>query len=370
MFARMVGQSLVKSARVTAWSLATLTACAALATLFFTMSLDVGEKMSRSLRSLGANAVAYRVQPDGRRPGSDAVLSPPAWAGVREVAESRGADIVQLSLEVGTVEGLPLAVVNDAARGLGRMTPYWAVQGRRVVEPGECVIGRKVAETLHLGTGGKVEVRLATGKEVFRVAGVFESGDEDEHRMFVSKAGVPDARSFAYALLSVPGGEAGIARLNEALAGGNLGIELKPLRQVLVGERTVLKKIDLLAGLALVAVLVLSGLGVTAAVLSRVVERRRELALLQALGAKRRTVGAFLLAEGAAVGIAAAVLGYGIGNLLAQLVVHHVFRVSVTPHATAFVAALAVTVVTALLAASVAARRALRMEPAVLLKGE
>lgn len=67
MLTHMIRHSLVKSARVTAWSLATLTASAALATVFVAMSIDVGEKMTSSLRSLGANAVAHAEQ---RRDGA------------------------------------------------------------------------------------------------------------------------------------------------------------------------------------------------------------------------------------------------------------------------------------------------------------
>ncbi len=373
MLAHMIRHSLVKSAGVTAWSLATLTASAALATIFFTISMDVGEKMSKSLRRLGANAVAHsvtsQVVPDRARAAD--VL--PAWAAAREIAGSKGAELLQLDLRIGKIQGAPAALVSADLRGLERMTPYWAMKGHRAAAPDECVMGRRRAELHKLSVGASVEVRFpdAGATERYRLAGVFESGDEDEDRVFIP----PQQRSlqasaFTYALVSSPGGEPGIAALNESLSSRGTGIELTPLRQVLHGEQTVLSKINLLAGVALLAVLVLSSLGVTAAVLSRVMERRKELALLQALGAKRRSVVAFLLSEGAAVGVAAAVVGFAIGTALSHLIVHQVFGVSVTPHATAFLAAAGVTVVMALLAATIGARRALRMETALLLKGE
>ena len=187
--------------------------------------------------------------------------------------------------------------------------------------------------------------------------------------MFVSRAAQEGAH-FTYALVSVPGGEIQIAGLNASLKALGVGVELTPLRQVLHGEQAVIGKINLMTGVALVAVLLLSSVGVTAAVLSRVIERRKELALLQALGAKRRSVVAFLLCEGAAVGVAAAVLGYATGTGLSQMIVRQVFGVSVTPHFASFLAAVIVSVVIAVLAASIGARRALQMETAVLLKGE
>ena len=371
MLAHMIRHSLVKSARVTAWSLATLTASAALVTIFVAMTIEVGEKMTSSLRSLGANAVAHAAQQHDRAGVPDANASA-AWEKVRELARARRADVVELHLRVGTLQGAPAAIVSADPAGLARMTPYWAVSGRRAAENDECVMGRKLAQALGSTVGTTVHVRFdgAAEKTEYRVTGVFESGDEDEGRAFVSTKPGPDEPRFTYALVSVPGGDADIAALNVSLEAVGARVELTPLRQVLHGEQAVIGKINLLTGVALLAVLLLRSVGVTAAVLSRVIERRKELALLQAIGAKRRSVVAFLLSEGAAIGVAAALLGYAVGSGLSQVIVRQVFGVSVAPHVAPFLAAIVVSVVIAVLAASVGARRALRLETAVLLKGE
>lgn len=233
-------------------------------------------------------------------------------------------------------------------------------------------MGRKLALAHGTSVGSTVEVRFegAAHQERYRVTGIFESGDEDEGRMFVSRKPRPEEAHFTYALVSAPSGEPDIAAFNTSLAAMGDGIEFTPLRQVLHGEQSIIAKINLLTGVALLAVLLLSSVGVTAAVLSRVIERRKELALLQALGAKRRSVVAFLLSEGAAIGVAGALLGYAVGTILSQVVVRQAFGVSVTPHLAPFLAAVVVSVVIAVLAASIGARRALRMETALLLKGE
>lgn len=369
MLAHMIRHSLLKSARVTAWSLATLTASAALATIFFAMAIDVGETMTTSLRSIGANAVAHATQARAGESASDVTTT--QWERFRELAGVRRADVVELRLRVAKLQGAPVAIVSADAGGLGRMTPYWAVSGKRASGDDECVVGRKRAQAVGVSTGATLEIALASGTtELYRVAGIFDSGDEDEGRVFASRRPPPGEAGFTYALVSVSGGEADIAALSASLSAGGAGIELTPLRQVLHGEQAVIGKINLLTGVALVAVLLLSSVGVTAAVLSRVIERRKELALLQAIGAKRRSVVAFLLSEGAAVGLAAALLGYAAGTGLAQLIVRQVFGVSVTPHVAPFLGAVGVSVVIAVLAASIGARRALRMETAVLLKGE
>ncbi len=371
MLAHMIRHSLVKSARVTAWSLATLTASAALATIFFAVSIDVGETMTRSLRSLGANAVAHAGQRhDG--PGAPATTTTADWERVRELAKARRADLVELQLRVAMLQGAPTAIVTADSAGLARMTPYWAMNGVRAVAEDECAMGRKLAQATGASIGKSVEVHFegAARSERYRVTGIFDSGDEDEGRIFVTRAVRPGDARFSYALVSVPGGEPDIDALNASLAAGAAGVELTPLRQVLHGEQAVVGKINLLTGITLLAVLLLSSVGVTAAVLSRVIERRKELALLQAIGARRRSVVAFLLSEGASVGIAAALVGYAVGTGLSQVIVRQVFGVSVTPHVAPFLAATVVSVVIATLAAGIGARRALRMGTAVLLKGE
>lgn len=360
MYGRLIGRSLVRNARAMAWSLATLTASGALATLFFAVSLDVKDAMSRSLRSAGANATA-RMRSDTN------------WDAARERIDTLGGDAVVLRLRAGTLDGAPVAVVSADTRGLERMTPYWAISGRRPRKPDECVVGRKLADAAKAAVGASIEVEFPDygATEILRVTGVFESGDEDEARVFIperQRAEMPG--SLAYALLSIPGGDAGIATLQDALRAKGVAIEIAPLRQVLHGEHAVLGKMRLLAGVALLAVIVLTCLGVSAATLSRVMERRTELALFQALGATRRTIAAVLLSEGAVAGIAASALGFAIGSALSHAIVAHVFHSSVTPRVASFLAAAFVTVFVSVLAAAVGVHQALATDTAVLLKGE
>jgi ABC-type antimicrobial peptide transport system permease subunit len=78
----------------------------------------------------------------------------------------------------------------------------------------------------------------------------------------------------------------------------------------------------------------------------------------------------FLLYESAVLGAIGAAAGFLLGTFLAQGVTLRIFQVSVTPRLTSFLAALAVTVGVALLAGGAGARRALKVEPAIALRGE
>lgn len=358
MLATMVARSLLNNARISAWTLVTLATCAALVTLFTTATFEVGRKMSAALRQVGANAVAYPA--DGLQAD---------WNVFTNIARAHSATAAQLSVRVGLVKDNPVAIVAAEPEALRELTPYWAVTGRRAATAQECVIGRHAASTLELKPGQSVSIEWPEKSPAakFIVTGIVETGDEDDDRLFV--AGPMERTEFRYALLSA-GGEKEIGRLAQALAAASANVEIKPLRQILSGEQHVLQKVNLLCIVSLWTVLALTALGVSASMLARVVERRKEFALLQALGAKRRSVVGFLLAESATLGLIAAVAGFGIGTALAALVSRQIFHAAITPHGAAGFAALATTTLVALLAGGIACVRALRFQPAPALRGE
>lgn len=359
MLAAMVFRSLRNNPRISAWTLLTLTTCAALVTLFITIRLEVGAKMKQTLRELGANAVAY----PNAQTGAD-------WTSFDRMARSEGARFVRLHVRVALIKETPVGIVSGDSAALRELTPYWAVSGRRPSAKGECLVGRHVADTLVLKVGERANLDWPSGGQpaALTVVGVIDSGDEDDDRVFTSSA--IGAEDFSYALLSVAGGEPAMTQLQATATAAKAGVEIKPLRQIMHGEEQVLNKIAVLGSAALGAVLALTALGVSASMLARVVERKKEFALLQALGAGQRAVVRFLLIECATVGGIGALAGFIGGTLLAMLVVRQIFKVSVSPHGLAFVGALVVTTAVALLAGLIAGRRMLRFQPAVALRGE
>lgn len=267
------------------------------------------------------------------------------------------------------------------------MTPYWKISGRRALAAGECLVGKGVADGLQLKTDMVMEISGIGGnkeKTDYRIAGIFNAGDEDENRIFLPvsttgvsllpdkniSSGLTESNQWSYALLSLPRGEEQIERLGGQILNNQEGIKIKPFRQILYGEKNTLNKITLLSGLSLLTVIILTSLGVSSSVLARIVERRKELALMQALGASRRSIVGFLLLESAVQGALASLAGFGIGLLLSQIVVQQIFHVSITPSGTAFLITSLTTVGVALLSGGFGAGRSLRIQPALALKGE
>jgi putative ABC transport system permease protein len=352
MLATMVFRSLWNNLRITAWSLLTLTTAAALVTLFFTVSSEAGRKMNHDLRQMGANAVAHPSKGEKND-----------WVAFDNMAQAEGISLVRLSIRVLVVNDKAVPVVAADPKKLSLLTPYWAVAGTRSKTMGECLVGHRAAQMLGL----KLNQEFSMGEAKARVVGFARTGDEDDQRIFVVPS-PQDPAGFSYALMSVLGDETEIERLQQAAR--SLGIEIKPLRQILHGEQHVLDKINVLFAATMSSVFVLTLLGVSASMLARVVERRKEFALLQAIGAKHRAVVKFLLAESAAIGLIASVGGFVVGSILAAVVVQQIFHVAIQPRWMALIAAMGTTTVVSLLASGIACRRTLKFQPAATLRGE
>ena len=432
MLGRMVVKAILKNPGVSLWTLGALTTCAILAALFATMAMEVQQKMSGELRHIGANAVVYPITSPA---SSQSASTPPQvdWPTIETLLQTRGVKTARVALRVGLIEGRPVAVAAANPQSLTVMTGYWSVTGRRPSGSDEVMAGRSVAKMLGLSVGGRINIQWLSGESPgqYQVVGIFESGDEDEDRLFVppgsltvATAGparfaqvpvthpqvpgvtagryadclschaatdpkirnaaplplsagptgagnsLPMTSDFGYLLMSVPGDGSAIRALEQAINNLEQPVQLKPLQQVLYGERHMLTKINLLAGLTLTAVAVLTAMGVCAAVLARVVQRRKELALLQSLGATRWAVGMLLLLENTAMGVVAAASGFVLGTALAQGVVWYVFHANVQPRVAALAAATGVTLGVCLLAGWLGARRASRLQPAAILRGD
>src|SRR4030065_1268409 len=106
MLTKMVGNSLLKRFRITVWTLATLSTCAALVTLFAALAVDAEKKMSGSLRRLGANAVVYPdAEPSGGMTEPGAAKTSPQSETVKELAVRADAKVAVLQLLGCTHEG-------------------------------------------------------------------------------------------------------------------------------------------------------------------------------------------------------------------------------------------------------------------------
>ena len=142
------------------------------------------------------------------------------------------------------------------------------------------------------------------------------------------------------------------------------------MRQIVEGETRVLGKMRSTLLMAALLIILTAAVCVLSTLTGWISDRRRDFALMKALGASGRMLQGFFAAEAAALGAVGALLGFTIGAGIAVWIGRVNFHAPVTPRFSVLPAILAGGIVTALLAAILPISLLRRVQPATILRGE
>ncbi len=170
--------------------------------------------------------------------------------------------------------------------------------------------------------------------------------------------------------LSIPGGTREVESAVHRLAGLLPGLEVRPIRQIVYSEGKVLGTIRWLLLSLTILILVIIALCVMATMTAIVLERRRDIAVMKALGAADALLMRLFMTEGASLGLVGGILGYGLGAIVARGLAERLFGVALNLNAWTLPAVCGLTVALAVFAAQVPVRVLRAIQPTVVLKGE
>jgi lipoprotein-releasing system permease protein len=193
------------------------------------------------------------------------------------------------------------------------------VAGRFHVEGEDAVIGVDLAKDLGASVGDKIRLTTAEGRaQVVTVAGIFDLGLRDLNRRWV----LITLRS-AQTLLDLAGGVTNIDLTVSELFGAEKVAKTIGARTGLAAESWMKTNAELLVGLrgqsgssAMIQffVSVAVAFGISSVLVVSVVQKSREIGILRAMGASRRSVMLIFLVQGAVVALAGSVLGCALGS--------------------------------------------------------
>ena len=202
--------------------------------------------------------------------------------------------------------------------GAERLTPFRLDAGEWATGPGEVVVDVKTADEEKLGVGDRVEIATRGGSNEFEITGVARFGtvkalgpataavfDLRTAQQLFDKQGVYDSILVA----GDPGPVASGLQVQSAAA--NDRFDLDGLDEFIGVIRVVMLVFGFVAVLV-GAFTILNTLSITVA------QRTKEFGLLRMVGATKRQVMRSVLAEALILGVAASVVGTGLGYLLAQ----------------------------------------------------
>jgi len=252
------------------------------------------------------------------------------------------------------------------------------IGGEFRVQPGEAVLGRELASDLGIGVGDRVrlittENEVVTG-DTFTVTGIVDLGVRDLNRRTVY-VGLRTAQS----LLSLPGGVSQIdltvtdlfdaERIAVALAattGLTVDSWMKTNAQLLaaINAQTITTRMIRLFVVAIVV------LGIASVLVVSVVQKRREIGILRAMGAPRARIRRVFLLQGAMVALTGSLIGCALAATMIVVFLKlarnadgtPLFELAISPEL--FVIATVGAIVCGVLAAVAPAQRAAALDPA------
>jgi putative ABC transport system permease protein len=362
MFVRMlVRAALLRRGRAISALLA-MTVAAGVATAMLNLYADVQAKLRKEFRSYGANIVV--VAKDGSSLAGNALGS------VESALDGRGVAVPFAYVVARTDDGQSVVVAGTDMQQVRRLDSWWSVTGWPTASNGALVGARAAAvvspkgnafnlsfqgHRIHLNpagrlqTGGAEDSRIYLGLDDFvKWTGVQPSAIE------IAASGTPEEISVT------------IGHLEQTMANA----EVRPVRQVMEAEARVLSKTraTLLAAAALI--ILTSALCVLATLMGWVFDRRRDFAIMKALGASARLINGFFAAEAVALGMVGAILGFVAGAGIAAWIGRVNFHAPVVPRFSVFPAVLAGSVAVSLVSAALPIHLLRRIQPAIILRGE
>ncbi len=207
----------------------------------------------------------------------------------------------------------------------------------------------------------------------FTVTGILETGGEEEDKVYMSLADMAAITGQADVLdlmeLSVSDTQENLERrAAEITASGHAAARL--VKRVTKSETAVLGKLQALVFLVTAVVLVLTMVSVSTTMMAVVAERRREIGLRKALGASDGAIRTEFLGEGLFLGALGGLLGAGLGFVFAQVVSVNVFGSDIQFNFWLLPVTVLVSMAVAALSCLLPVRRAVAIDPALVLKGE
>ncbi len=412
MFLRILARSISKRKGKIAIAVVAVMMGASVATALLTVSLDVNDKMNYEFRKFGANLLVL--------PQSDTISVGIGQFGFGAVTEQKyinQSDLYKIktiywannvlgyapflyqavTLENGNATSVAIltgtwfetdTILEDGTvfkTGAKTINSWWEVEGDWVADAEgshAAMIGVNVAERLGLGMGDVVKARYserpddvgnATTIEL-NVVGIVSTGDSEDDQVFVGldvaqgltgKTGKVHTVQVSALCTKCPVDEFA-TEIEEKIP----YVDAKTVKQLANAEMSLLSKIENMMMLVSSVALSASALGVATTMTASVVERRKEIGLMKSMGAENGRIASLFLAEAGIIGIIGGILGYAVGLVLAYFIGLSVFDSQVMPSLFVLPVAMGIGVGVALLASLLPVRRATKVEPAVVLRGD
>jgi putative ABC transport system permease protein len=362
MFLRMLVRAAVLRRGRAASALFAMVVAAAVATAMLNLYIDVQAKLRREFRNYGANIIL--VGKEG------ASLPAGTLARVESTLAGRGL-VAPFALVVArTSEGQPIVVAGADFERVKLLDRWWSVSIWPSA-PQQALIGVRAASAV---SPNNLPFDLTFQGHTIHLtpAGTVQTGAAEDSRVYLA---LPDFIAWAGVQpstleVAATGSPEEITAIMQQLKQAIPAADVRPVRQIVEGEARVLGKTRATMLAATALIILTAALCVLSTLMGWVFDRRRDFAIMKALGASDRLLNGFFAAEAAALGASGAVIGFILGIGIAAWIGRVNFHAPVVPRFSVLPFVLAGSIVVTLLSAILPISLLRRVQPAVILRGE
>ncbi|MCU1304459.1 MAG: efflux pump, inner rane subunit [Candidatus Sulfotelmatobacter sp.] len=420
MFVRLVYESFRRQKRRKFLAGAAITLGVTVATAMIAVATDIGDKINRELRAIGANLIVTPQEDTLDVEIGGVNLKPPsdgAFLNEADLPKIKGtfwhnnitgfAPMLPVNVTLqrdGKAENLTLLGTyfaksisfgkEEFKTGVRSTHPWWKVSGAWPDDSSRDVLmGERLAARLSAKAGDSVAL---SGREL-HVSGILSTGGSEDDEVVAPLAlaqeilGKPGAVRRVYVSALTKPEDAFARRDPKSMSGAiydrwycspypqSIAFQLQEaiphshaeqIRQVAQSEGAVLTRIEGLIFLVTLAALFASALAVSAAMATAIFERRSEVGLMKALGAGRLTVASVFFAEATLLALIGGLAGFAAGGMLARQIGRSIFDSQITIAPVVLPVILAIAVIVTFAGSAAAIRKAVELDPVFALRGE
>lgn len=362
MFLRMLVRAAVLRRRRAASALLAMIVAAGVATAMLNLYTDVQAKLRKEFRNYGANIVI--VAKNG------AALEPDSLPKTEAALSGRGIAVPFAYVVARTSDGQAIVVAGTDFERVRKLNTWWSVTNWPS-RTGEALVGTRA---LTVVAAKEQAFDLSFQGHTIRPipAGRLQTGAAEDSRVYLPLSDFQKWTGLQPSTIEVAasGPPEEVSATLQHIAQALPDAEVKPVRQVMEAEAHVLGKTRaaLLASCSLI--ILTAALCVLSTLMGWVLDRRRDFAIMKALGASERLLNGFFAAEAASLGLVGAVVGFAIGVGIAVWIGRVNFHAPVVPRFSVLPVVLVGSVAVALLSAALPISLLRRVQPAMILRGE
>jgi len=342
-----------------------LTVSAAITTALLTLYADLDRKLHHEFRSFGANIVL--TTPTGVSLPTDALTRAQQAAGPDAL-------IAPFAYAVATTDrATPVVVAGTDFAAVRRLNSAWSVSTWPTDLPlgiPYALLGQKAAN--FVADERSVKLTYLGQTITLRGAGLLRTGADEDSRIYIPLAAFTNLTGSGPTTLEiqVPGNAGRIERTLTNLRSALPNLTVSPVRQLVESESRIVDRTHTLMESAVLLIALTVAVSVLATLSASVLERRRDFALMKALGGSQTTLTGLFLLETLVLAVAGVLAGSVLGSAAAWAIGEANFATATLPRPQVLPLVLLLNLLIAAAAAILPARVLQTLEPAALLKGE